>query len=58
MKPFLVFLGVVFVLAILFGLVYLCWDVGNIIALMLLFMGLSTDLFVSLKLIDKTLKHI
>ena len=58
MKPFLVFLGVIFVLAILFGLVYLFWDVGYIIALMLLFMGLSTDLFVSLKLIDKTLKHI
>ncbi len=57
LKPFLAFLGAVFLLAILLGITYLFGDVSYIIALMLLFLGLSTDIFVSLKLIDKTLKN-
>lgn len=53
----LVILGMAILLPILFGLAYFLGDRNYIIALLLLFGLLSTDIFVSLQLIDKTLNH-
>lgn len=53
----LFFFGMIILFPILFGLAYLLWNMNYLAALLLLFIGLSTDILVSLKLIDETLNH-
>lgn len=53
----LLIFGMAIMLPILLGLAYLLGNMNYLVALILLLSILSTDILVSLQLIDKTLNH-
>jgi hypothetical protein len=54
---FPIFLGMLILFLVLFGLAYLLWNMNHLAALMVLFIGISVDLLGGFELLDRTLSH-
>jgi len=54
---FLVFLGMLILFPVLFGLAYLLWNMNHLAAVMALFIGISVDLLGGFELLDRTWGH-
>lgn len=55
--PLLIFLSMILLAPLLFGLAYLLWNVNHAIALIVLFVGLSADVLGGFELLDRTLSR-
>ncbi|MFB2934452.1 hypothetical protein ACE1B6_04175 [Aerosakkonemataceae cyanobacterium BLCC-F154] len=58
LQPLFVFLSMILLFPLLFGLAYLLWNVNHAVALIVLFIGLSADLLGGFELLDRTLSHL
>lgn len=54
---FLIFLGMLILFPVMFGLAYLLWNMNHLAALMVLFIGISVDLLGGLELLDRGLSQ-
>ncbi len=53
----MVFLMMLLLVPILFGLAYLCWDVSPWLAIAVLFVGVSADIIGGFKIVDQQLNQ-
>ncbi|OKH39758.1 hypothetical protein NIES2119_05790 [[Phormidium ambiguum] IAM M-71] len=58
LQPLFIFLGMIILYPLLFGLAYLLWNVNHAVALIVLFIGLSADVLGGLELLNRTLSHL
>jgi len=57
LQPLFIFLSMILLFPLLFGLAYLLWNVNQAVALIVLFVGLSADVLGGFELLDRTLSH-
>jgi hypothetical protein len=57
LHPFVVFFSILILFPMLFGLAYLLWNVNPLVALAVLFLGISVDVLGGCKLLSQTLNH-
>ncbi|WP_416674950.1 hypothetical protein [Egbenema bharatensis] len=55
LQPLFIFLGMILLFPLLFGLAYLLWNVNYTLALIVLFVGLSADVLGGFKLLNRAL---
>lgn len=58
LQPLFIFLGMIILYPLLFGLAYLLWNLNHAVALIVLFIGLSADVLGGFELLDRTLSHL
>lgn len=58
LQPILVFLGIILLFPVAFSLAYFLWNVNRVLALSILFIGLSADLLGGFEILDRALSHI
>ncbi|GAB4367428.1 MAG: hypothetical protein Kow00121_05760 [Elainellaceae cyanobacterium] len=56
LQPLLVFLSIIFLFPITFGLAYFLWEVNHVLALTILFIGLSLDILGGFELLDRIMR--
>lgn len=57
LHPFVVFFGILILFPVLFGVAYLLWTVNPLVALAVLFLGISVDVLGGCQLLSRTLNH-